>query len=153
MLEGKPSNKILILNDYPGVEELATRTPLAGEARLMIDGAAVKVGLAPSQLNYISSHNKKNLTPEQRDLDIELVKAHIKRNSYHVLVALGDYTLNLLTGLKGIYKHHCSILKSRAEFGLLKVVPIHHPREALRQFNLSAFIILGLNNIRMENVS
>jgi len=68
-----------------------------------------------------------------------------------ILVPLGEAALQQITGKSGITKWHCSILKSRIEYGGIKAIPLLHPGYVFRNFTESFYIAFGALRIKEES--
>lgn len=88
------------------------------------------------------------------DEDISFCKisdrSEIDRSPATVLVPLGDPALKELTGLISSDKYHCSILTTRPEYGIRKVIPLLHPERILKNYGDIAYLQLGCNRINEQ---
>lgn len=158
MFEGSTDAKVLIVSDFLRVQENAEQTVLAGERKSLLQNALNRAGILASEVAYMVLHPRapagfkvvEKIPPDVRQAD--LVEAQKKLNSCaaNVIVPLGSYALEWLTGLDSIDKQHCSILQIKAEFGNKKTIPLFHPERVQREYGLSAYITFGCMRIKEE---
>jgi DNA polymerase I-like protein with 3'-5' exonuclease and polymerase domains len=159
ILEGTLSAPILFVSDFQ-------RPDCAAEARAMSEGmkapllAAIRsAGLLNEQIAFTVIHPRMprdgktmRLIAEQ-DLreDIQRFRAFLSTHSANVIVPLGEYAMQIVTGLEGIAKWHCNVVKAKAEFEGRKVIPLLHPEHVIKQYGDSAYLSFGCMRVREES--
>lgn len=150
LTQGNAKAKVLIISDCPGPDEQAEGKVLAGAKLAIFEGAFLRAGLGPEDYCLVQIYpqmpyaNKPgNLKKEELPAHIAELKKFLQGSEYNLFVALGGLPLRILTGLSGIHKQQLSILKSRIEFGGVKVLPLFHPRELIKSYSDSAYLSLG----------
>lgn len=158
MFEGSTEAKILVVSDFLRVQENAERTVLAGERRSLIFNALHRAGIVDSEIALTVIHaamppgckDPKRFPAEQTNRDKQLCREAILASQANVIVPLGSYALEFITGLDSIDKQHLSILPVKAEFGNRKSIALFHPDRVQREFGLSAYISFGCMRIKDE---
>jgi DNA polymerase len=118
VFDAKKYQKIMIVGQNPGREEIERDEPFVGEAGKRFDEAVKDIlGLSRKDLyisNTIRCYTPANRKPFENEvdncrvfLDKEIALIHPK-----VIVALGGIALKQLTGLNGVMKHHGKIIHS-----------------------------------------
>ncbi len=115
---------------------ILTESPLAGWDLNFIQEKATRVGLARTQVEYIS------LT----DLDEEALRAL----PHSVLVPLGDAALFRTTGLRQLSKWHLSPLDTGPEFTARKLIPSFSPKQIKADWPLGLYLELALKRAAEE---
>lgn len=112
-----------------------------GRAGLMSDDHALMV-LHPAYPpgGKLVSKLDANLKTQHLAVARELILAH----KACVLIPLGEYALSKVTGMKGIRKHHCTIVPAVSDLGGRKCVPLLHPESVFQDFKLSAYTSFGI---------
>lgn len=154
---GNLDTKILFISDWPMVLEIAEQSPLSSSKREIITNAMNRAGISELDYAFISIHseaprsyNPKNYSQAEHEAAKHIAKELINSSTASILVPLGDYALEFITGFTSIQKYHCSILTSRAEFKSRKTIPLLHPEYINRAFYDSAYISFGATRIKEE---
>lgn len=158
MLEGTTTAKVLFVSDFLRVAENAEHKVLAGERRDLIINALNRAGIVASDYAFTVIHpsappgfeSVKRFAVGQQMADREAAKQLINEHKANVIVPLGDYALQFICGLDSIFKHHCTIIPVKAEFGQRKAIPLIHPELVQRAYGNSAYISFGCMRIKEE---
>lgn len=157
LVEENPNARILVVSDFLGPNEKAERKVLAGYQRDLLLGAFLRAGIPTSDVTLLALYGEmpygakvSNVKSEDLEGGIEKLKELLRKESYNIIVPLGNLALKVLTGHVSIFKQHLSILKSRIEFGGRKVLPLFHPREVLKSYTDSAYLSFGALRIKEE---
>lgn len=100
-----------------------------------------KVGLRQADFAMVSIHTKMGDTPLVDFIDL------VAASKANVLVPLGEYALELVTGLKGIGKWQCSVLSAKAIFGGRKCIPLYHPSHVQTMYVDHVYYNVGCEKI------
>jgi len=160
MLEGNLDSKILVVSDHLRVIEKAEGKILSGQRRQVLETNFSQNGLTPSDyaltVVYPFRPTNENIATvcesDKRNALLKL-KETILKSKANVIVALGELPLNVLTGHSTIGKWHLSVLKARAEYGALKVIPLLSPNHVLRSYRDSIYLGYGAQRILDEATS
>lgn len=159
MFEGSTASKILFISDYLRISDAAENQILAGERRDLLFNSCKRAGIFSEDISMVVIHpavptggNDISRIPlEQRRIDREACKQIILQSKANVIVPLGTYALEFLTGLESIDKWHLSIVQTTAEFGNRKVVPLLHPAEVISsRYSDMAYISFGCLRLKEE---
>ncbi len=159
MFEGSTTAKILFISDFLRISDAAENQILAGERRDLLFNSTKRAGIFSEDIALAcihptvptGGHDVSRIPLEQRKIDRERIKQEILKSKANVIVPLGSYALEFLTGLESIDKWHLSILQSTAEFGNRKVVPLLHPAEVISsRYSDMAYISFGCLRLKEE---
>lgn len=160
MLEGSKQAKILFVSDFLRVDENAFQVVLSDQRKALIVNAMNRAGVPESDYAFTVMYpfmppamNLSRADEDQKVLARLACKALINEIDPNVIVPLGEYALNFITGLENINKQHCSILKVKAEFGARKAIPLLHPEHVQRAYDMQAYISFGCQRIKAESHS
>lgn len=149
--------RVLFITDFPSVHETAEGMPLSVHKVEIITSAMNRAGIPVYEYDFISIHKLppkgyqfKNYTEEEKNVAKESAKTEILKLKPQILVPLGDYALEFVTGHKSIQKWHCSILDAKAELGGIRTIPMLHPEYVLRAFYDSAYLLVAAVKIKQE---
>ncbi len=158
LLEGSLSAKVLFVSDFQ-------RINCAAEGRVMSQGLAQpllssikQAGLREADYAFACVHPR---TPPggkevfripvlDREADIREFKAFLATHGANVIVPLGDYAFELLTGLESLSKWHCSVVRLKAEYEGRKAIPLFHPEYISRSYGDSFYLSVGCQKIREQ---
>lgn len=157
MIEGNRQAKVVILKDFLDVHEQAEKSVILGPKRELLVGSLARAGLTQHDVCFIClfpfypKYGKhESINKEIKIKQVESLKKILKSMKPNLIVPLGSQLLEILTGEKSIHKWHLSILRARAEFGTLKVLPLFDPSEVLRSYQDSFYISYGAMKIAEE---
>ncbi len=160
MFEGNTEAKVLIVSDFLRIQENAEQTVLAGERKTLLQNALRRAGIVDSDVAWTVIHPScppggKDLKRLTSDLSADRHRCHtdINASKANVIVPLGNYALEFITGLDSIDKQHCSILQVKAELGQRKAIPLFHTERVQREFSLTAYLSFGAVRIAKEMTS
>ena len=157
MFEGSKDAKILFVSDFLRSKEVESGSVLAGERRDILVNALNSAGVLASDYAFTTIHETaakgNKVTGFDRDERIasqRRCKELINESKANVIVPLGDYALNFITGLSSAQKQHLSILPVKAEFGARKAIPLLHPETVQRSYEDVAYIRFGAMRLKEE---
>lgn len=154
--EGSLEAPILFVTDFPRINCIAEHRVMSEALFQPLQHAIQSAGLVSSQYSFYSIHQECppggqdlfRISQETRSADILLAKDFIRSHRANIVVPLGEYCMNLLTGLTSIQKWHCSIVPATAEFAKVKCLPLFHPAHVAKVFSDAAYLTFGLQKIR-----
>lgn len=100
--------------------------------------------------NNLVSRQPENLSPASRQADLDLFRSWRNAHSTCTLVPLGEYALELVTGLRGISKWQCSVVPAKAEYGGQKCLPMFHPDYVSRVWADHVYLRIGCRKLSFE---
>lgn len=160
MFEGSTTAKIIFVSDFQRSDEVFERVSLSEARKTYIVNALNRAGVPESDYAFTliwptmpKDLNPRNLSDEQRVLGQLACKKLINDSSANVIVPLGEYALNFITGLEDINKQKCSILQVKAEFGAKKAIPLPHPEHIQKVREDQAYLSFGCQRLAKEKES
>ncbi|MEJ2265899.1 MAG: uracil-DNA glycosylase [Anaerolineales bacterium] len=141
--EGDPHARIVFIGEAPGKQEAKTGRPFVGAAGRILDQLIESIGLQRGEV-YITNIVK-DRPPDNRDPrtdEIELYASFLLHQldiiKPPVIATLGRFSMDFILehfdmhqqGQK-IGKLHGKVLKTKASYGEISVVPLYHPAAAL----------------------
>jgi DNA polymerase I-like protein with 3'-5' exonuclease and polymerase domains/uracil-DNA glycosylase len=158
MFEGSKDAKILFVSDFLRVQENAEGQILSGERHDLLINALNRAGIVASEYAFTVIHptapvgfqDVRRFDEATRHVHYSACKKEINESKANVIVPLGDYALQFITGLDSIMKHHCSILSVKAEFGQRKAIPLIHPELVQRAYTNIAYLSFGCMRLKEE---
>lgn len=141
--EGNHNAIIMFIGEAPGRNEAETGRPFCGAAGRILDELLESIGLDRKEV-YVTNIVK-DRPPENRDpesLEIKLYAPFLERQieiiKPKVVATLGRFSMKFILEkfslpeqLEPISRLHGRILKSKAKFGEIKIVPLYHPAVAI----------------------
>lgn len=151
--EGPRSASIMIVGEAPGAMEAQTGRPFVGGAGVLLNMWLHKANISRehcfvTNVCHVQPPGNKfewflsNTGQPHLMRGIAQLRQDISEVRPNVIIALGNYPMQILTGLKGISKYRGSLLPSKLVPGF-KVIPTYHPAYCLRVYDASA--IMGLD--------
>ena len=157
MFEGSLSAKILFVSDFLRSDEDAFQTVLSDQRKQIIVGALNRAGVPESDYAFTVIYpfmppglDTSKVPADKRTMAAMACRKLIQESSANVIVPLGENALNFITGLSGIQKQKCSILKVKAEFGDKKAIPLPHPEYVQKVWEEQAYVSFGCSRIKTE---
>jgi len=166
--KGPKTARMVIVGESPGAREVRALEPFVGPAGKKLDEFCQRAGIDLDECYVTNACKYKPNVPKKQKASyfmkggeptepfmegiIELVEdlQEIKPN---VTVAVGDWAMFALTGLRGISKYRGSILESNIIPGL-KVVPTLHPSYILQgNWQERVLVVWDLRRAREESAS
>jgi len=151
---GPNGAKICIVGEAPGEQEEKKGIPFVGAAGKVLDDILEEVGIKRDEC-YITNLYKER--PKSNDLSTvdraELqrafadLQAEITAVRPNVIVALGHYPLEYLTGYKSISDWRGSVI----ETSLGKVIPTYHPAGILREWTFRPISVVDWVKVKKES--
>ncbi len=138
---GPANAKIAFVGEAPGADEDSSGIPFSGPSGQLLNDLMQQAGTSRNQV-YVTNVSK--YRPPGNDIkqlaligvDIEEQKKllyeellSLRKNSLHIIVAVGATAMEALCSEKGITKYRGSILTSKIDG--IKTIPILHPRNIL----------------------
>lgn len=156
IFEGSLTTPILFITDFPRINCVAEDRVISEGLFGSLQNAIRSAGLTTDHYSLISIHQDcplggqdvLRIPEETRKKDFLVFKEMVNSHKANVLVPLGEYALNALTGLSGIQKWQCSVIPATAEFAERKCVPLFHPSHVAKLYSDHAYLILGLQKIK-----
>lgn len=150
--------KILFVSDFQRVNCAAEGRAISEGLFRPLDSALKQAGIFEADYSVAVIHPR---TPKDgktiykieaplRDADVAAFRGSLAAASPTVIVPLGEYALNIVCGLEGIGKWHCSVVKAKAEFGGIKCVPLLHPDFVAKSYADSFYIVAGCQKLKKE---
>lgn len=141
--EGTHDAKIFFIGEAPGKNEAMTGRPFCGASGKVLDQMLESIGLDRKDV-YIGNIVK-DRPPDNRDpspKEIALYSPYLKRQieiiQPQVIATLGRFSMTYILSLfdfvekdMPIGKMHGKVLKGKASYGDIHVVPLYHPAVAL----------------------
>ena len=133
--DGNPSGRLMVVGEAPGAREDATGLPFVGQAGRLLDLMLAAVGLSRRDSVYICNVLKcrppgnRNPLPDEIDACAPLLRRQIELVSPEVLLAVGTFAAQWLTGTSR------PLGKLRGEVYSYQGVPLvvtYHPAALLR---------------------
>lgn len=128
---GNVNAKVFVIGQNPGYNEVLRKRPFVGDSGIFFDERLINiVGLTRQQIyvtNALKCYTPNNRKPERSELDNcrAFLKKELKIIQPMVVVALGNFALDYMTGHTGISSCHGRVEYSK-EFDV-PVFPMYHP--------------------------
>lgn len=159
--QGPKDAKIVIVGEAPGATEDASGVPFSGGSGELLDRILSRAGIARSDCfitNVCHTRPPKNefeyFVKPQPHLDLVTgliqLKADLDVIRPNIVVALGSWPLQFLTGKKGIDKWRGSLLPSTLTQGL-KVMGTYHPAYCLRVYDYKAVAEMDFVRVKAQS--
>lgn len=162
--EGNPASKIWLIGEAPGWHEDQECRPFVGDSGRELENALSRVGLTRDDVfitnlcHYRPVGNKFEVLLKHDALyeGIHEIRNLLETYRPNVIVALGAYPLQFLTGKQGIGKYRGSILtlggEHFSEFSdhKIKVIPTYHPAFILRNRGNQPVFSVDFQRIRFD---
>lgn len=140
--EGSPEAKIMLVGEAPGLNEAKSGRPFVGAAGKLLNELLLSIGLQREDI-YITNIVK-DRPPENRDPrpdEIRLYAPFLERQieilQPSVIVPLGRFAMdfilrqfNLPEAGQKIGALHGRLLRARAPYGEISILPLYHPATA-----------------------
>lgn len=160
MYEGSLDAKILFVSDFLREKESAAGSVLAGERKDIIINALNSAGILASDYaftvihpNTVKNNKISGASRDERIAAQRACKELINQSKANVIVPLGDYALNFITGMDSVAKQHLSILQVKADFGARKAIPFLHPETIQKSYSDVAYTRFGCVRLKEEMMS
>jgi uracil-DNA glycosylase family 4 len=160
---GPSDPKLLVVSDFPNRDEVTNKYALEGKI-----GNTVNMLLAPGKLKLQDTYRthvikvfrddflKKKKADREKAINaalnefpfVETLTNEIRGLRPNAILALGETSLNVLTGLKGIDNYRGSILTPHPLLRLpenIKVIPTLHPRNLYMRWNDKPLVQFDVN--------
>lgn len=146
------AKKICILTDFPRPSAAAVGRPFEGWEAQFLQTKLLKAGLIPSEdiiyeslLSYCpKDKNLYNVTEVERTELERALTERLNEKNPEIIITLGEWALNFLTGNESLEKWHLSPLATTAQFVTRKCIPTFHPDRVMREFPVHLFVELSL---------
>lgn len=163
LYQGPDKPKIVFVTDY-------LRTHCRAEGKIFSEwlgspllNALKRVGIPAADYGFLCLHDydakgrdtniRQSLSGEVRQSDLASFRNWLGIHNPAVVCPLGEYTLEVVTGLKGITKWHCSVVPATAEYGGRKTLPMLHPDHVSRVWADHVFYGIGCQKLTSERLS
>jgi uracil-DNA glycosylase family 4 len=152
------TSDLMVVADYPSREELINKMSISGKVGNSVEYLLKQQGI--QKFNTYCTHvvkigrdefykkdKRRVMTALQSAMHeypfLDTLKNEIKAIAPNSIIALGEHSLNVLTGLKGIDNYRGSILPISPLLGLaakIKVIPTLHPRSMWQQMSMQPIV-------------
>jgi DNA polymerase len=140
--EGNSNAKIMFIGEAPGAQEASTGRPFVGNAGQVLDELLESVGLEREDV-YIANVVK-DRPPGNRNPSVEEIRLYtpflmrqIEIIQPQFIVTLGRFAMDLILEQLQLPQHgqrigelHGKVLKAKASYGDVMIVPLYHPASA-----------------------
>lgn len=173
---GPPTAPLMLVVDFPRQKDAEVRSPLAGTSRWCLDVALKESGLShyPTFLtsclrerpsgDTLESHVPQTLKARTADCQLlngqwvspavrfgrDLLLQEIRLVKPTMVLAMGNLAMWALTGKWGVRKWRSSILQGEVDGHKFKVIPVVHPSEVLREWDIRPAFINDLRRAERE---
>lgn len=156
--EIRPGTKILAVGEAPGEVEEMTGRPFMGKSGQLLEDALARVGLMRADLSFANLCNYRPfgnkfenlLGSHQLDDGLQQLRGVVRTLRPRVILALGAWPLQFLTGKRGINVWRGSILEATTDFQQTKVVATYHPANVLREGKNYPAFDLDLRRVKAD---
>jgi uracil-DNA glycosylase family 4 len=150
--DGNHQANIMFVGEAPGKNEAATGRPFVGAAGKILDQMLASVGINRADVyitNIVKDRPPFNRDPLPEEIQVygPFLDRQIEIIQPKVIATLGRFSMeyimrkfNLDNELKPISKLHGAMLKAKASYGPIIIVPLYHPAVAI--YNQSSKEIL-----------
>jgi uracil-DNA glycosylase len=141
--EGNPQAEIIFVGEAPGRREAECGRPFCGAAGKILDTLLVEAGLKREEV-YITSIIKdrppknRDPLPEEIALYGPFLDRQIEIIQPAVIATLGRFSMNYILEtfapeetLQPIGARHGKVIKGKASYGPIKILPLYHPAAAI----------------------
>ena len=157
--QGPSTPKILFVSDFQRVHCYAEGKVFSEWLGQPLYNAIKKAGLRSEEYGFLALHDVgprgdlRGLSTDTRQADLDNFRGWLSSCTANVIVPLGEYALELLTGLTGIGKWQCSVVSTRATYGGRKCLPMFHPEYVSRAYGDHFYLTLGCQKLAKEKES
>lgn len=147
---GPSTSKVMVYTDFPEAQDFQRGTVFSGKQGWLFEKMLKEINVKKDSL-YISSLSWAGLKPDKKKhknrkalaklvhdnaRSIEDVKQEIQAVDPNVIISVGEFPLQYLTGNEGINQFQGSVLSLNPNLGTtkVKVVPIQHPRDIFKVY-------------------
>lgn len=141
--EGNPSARVMFIGEAPGKHEAKSGRPFVGRSGKVLDELIKSIGLSRDSV-YITNVVK-DRPPDNRDPTKEEVRLYapfldrqIEIIRPEVIIPLGRFAMDFILARFELPQYgekisalHGGVLKARADYGEIAVIPMFHPAIAL----------------------
>ena len=146
--QGNHQAKIMLIGEAPGAQEAKTGRPFCGQAGKILDELLEAVEIKRKEIyitNILKDRPPANRDPQKEEIEactpylerqIEIIKPKIicPLGNYATTYLLEKYELK--DKIQGISKIHGQVFEARANFGLIKIIPLYHPAVVVYNQNM-----------------
>lgn len=158
IFEGELSARVLFVSDFQRINCAAEGKVLSEGLRNLMRSAMRRAGLLESDCSWAVIHPRTptggkevwRISAAERDADLAQFKAFLSTHSANVVVPLGQYCFEILTGISSLQKWQSSVVRLKAEFEGRKAIALYHPEHCIRNYADSFYLALGCSKIRNE---
>lgn len=149
MLHGSNDAKILFITDFQRVTEFAENKVLSDTRMGIVQGAMNRAGIPETEYAFLLLHptmpkggkDVYKIFSEERTSQLQQAKQAINNHKAQIIVPMGQYAFDFVCSMNSsIFKQHCSILQTTAEFGGRKCIPMLHPEYVERDYPMNVYI-------------
>ncbi len=137
--DGNPAARVMIVGEAPGRDEDLQGKPFVGRAGQLLDRMFAAIGLARTSPDPTASFYITNILPwrppQNRDPSAEemammtpFLERHVELADPEIIVTMGRFSMQVLTGLSGITKMHGKWTQALGR----PAMPMFHPAYLLR---------------------
>lgn len=159
MLEGQLDSQILFVSDFQRADCVAEGKPMSEGAFRPLLSAIQAAGILACQYSITVIHprmpsdgrTRSKLDPNDVRSDIEAFRSFLATHKANVIVPLGEYAMQVICGLEGIDKWQSNIVRTKAEFGERKCVPLYSVDHVQRSYGDYFYLAFGCKRIQVES--
>lgn len=155
IIEGSLDSKILFVSDYLRLNDKIEGQVFGGNVRQLFENSCLKESISSEDYAVVAAISDtpragkpKNFKQEDHDKWRHALYDVVKKSKANVIVPLGKYALEVLTGHKSIQKWHLSVTRTKPEFGSRKAIALFNPHDVYRDPGLNPYLYFGLAKIR-----
>ena len=158
---GPMDASVLFVTDFPNNDDCASGEPLSGYIGALFNRYLISSGLRRTQVRVESVVEK--ATPNIRYInelpghELALWKSDVIRRvnecSANIVVPLGSYATEVLTGHKSVDKWNLSVIRGIPGIHGRKTMPLLHPRRIFAIPKDSPFFTFGFERIREQSLN
>jgi DNA polymerase len=151
--EGDLDARVMLIGEAPGAQEAETGRPFVGNAGKLLDELLASVSLSREEVyitNVVKDRPPGNRDPHAAEIELygPFLRQQIDIIEPLVIVTLGRFAIDFIleqfdhpAAGKKISELHGQILKARADYGEIRIIPFYHPAAAFYNPDLKAILI------------
>lgn len=146
--QGNHQAKIMLIGEAPGAQEAKTGRPFCGQAGKILDELLEAVEIKRKEIyitNILKDRPPANRDPQKEEIEActPYLERQIRIIKPKIICPLGNYATTYLLEkyelkdkIQGISKIHGQVFEARANFGLIKIIPLYHPAVVVYNQNM-----------------
>lgn len=158
--EGSHDTNIMFIGEAPGKNEAEQARPFCGAAGRILSELLESIGLERADVyitNIVKDRPPENRDPSPDEIEIyaPFLDRQIKIIQPKVIATLGRFSMtyllkkfNMPEQTQTISQLHGKILKTKAEYGNIHIVPLYHPAVALYSGSSKKTLLEDVQNLK-----